>query len=201
VPLGARTSIPHTGKPLRKTQNPSWADVKALLVDQAPSALLELIRDLYRLTAENRDFLHARVGTPAAIGPYLETVEQCVSPDPFGKQPLRLGRARQSISAYRRATGDERGVLELKIRYVECGTHVAADLGGMDDRLCDSLIGMFEDIVTTAARLPAAERDAVYTRLEAVVASAQDLGWGYYDAIDEYLEAARSRSKRLRPGA
>ena len=38
----------------------SWRDIKAILSQQNPQELLKLIRDLYALRPENKDFIHAR---------------------------------------------------------------------------------------------------------------------------------------------
>jgi hypothetical protein len=123
-----------------------------------------------------------------------------MNPDPFRDGSLRLRDARRAIGAYRKASADPHGVLQLQLRYVECGTAFAVDFGALDDTLVDSLISMFQEATASAANLP--DRDSTFARLQAVVDRAEGLGWGYYDTIADILESARSRpTKRPRSGA
>ena len=178
----------------------SWSDVKRQLSALPAAALLGLLRDLWGLAAENRHFINARLRGESALAPYLETVESCLNPDPLRNGSLRLRDARRAIGAYRKATADAHGTLQLQLRYVECGTAFAVDFGALDDTLVDSLISMFQEAVESAANLP--ERERTFARLQAVVDRAGGLGWGYYDAIADILETARSpTTRRSRSGA
>lgn len=51
----------------RKRTGPTWSDVKAVLGNMEQKQLIQLVGDLYRLSKDNKDFLHARfavVGDP-----------------------------------------------------------------------------------------------------------------------------------------
>lgn len=56
-----------TGK---KRTNPVWSDVKETLADLDRSGLLGLVKDLYAVSKDNQNFLHARFGLGDALGPY-----------------------------------------------------------------------------------------------------------------------------------
>jgi hypothetical protein len=47
----------------------SWQDMRRLLASQSKNELLNLIRDLYSLRPENKDFVHAQVLTPKPTTP------------------------------------------------------------------------------------------------------------------------------------
>lgn len=57
-------------------KNTTWSDVKALLGNLDQNQLIKLVADLYRLSNENRIFLHTRfeIGDNP-LGPYKKTIE------------------------------------------------------------------------------------------------------------------------------
>ena len=171
-----------------KNRKLTWAQVKAVLDGRPEKEVRELLRDLYRLSEENREFVHARLLTdPAAITPYLKTVEDGVYPDAFRGKPVCLADARRAITNYRRATGDPVGTLELMMRYVECGTEFTVDFGGVDERFSSSLTTMFDHAVQMVRALPEPLRLPHLKRLRHVVDRAGAVGWGYQDSISDIL--------------
>jgi len=44
----------------QKSKKPAWIDVKRSVKDIENSNLIELLKDLYELSDENKNFLHAR---------------------------------------------------------------------------------------------------------------------------------------------
>lgn len=145
---------------------------------------MELLRDLYELSQENRDLIHARMaGDASAIRPYLEAVEKGLYPDVYAREGIQLGKARRAIAAYRRATLDGKGTLELMLRFVECGTAFTADLGDIDESFYSSLSSMFEQVVQAVEALPLSDQRSHVARLLGVVERAGAVGWGYQDHI------------------
>src|SRR5438445_11785050 len=47
----------------------SWQHMRRLLASKSKNELLNLIRDLYTLTTDNKDFIHAQVLTPKPTTP------------------------------------------------------------------------------------------------------------------------------------
>ena len=47
----------------------SWQDMRRLLASKSKNELLNLIRDLYILNTDNKDFVHAQVLTPKPNAP------------------------------------------------------------------------------------------------------------------------------------
>ena len=165
--------------------------MKALLKARKAVDIVDLLRDLYELSEENRDFIRAKLERNAStFQPYLDAVEDALYPDIYRNQPVRLGDARRAIAAYKRATRDAEGTLELMLRFVECGTDFTAECGDIDERFYSSLSGMFDKIVEELGSLPLASQRPHLERLSLVVERAGAVGWGYQDYIADVLHRA-----------
>jgi hypothetical protein len=175
-------------KPARSA---SWKDIKTVLSQQSMPELLQLLRDLYALRPEVKDFLHARcLPSDVNVTPYKTTIRQSLSPDVIHGETLALSRGRKAISDYQKATKDPIGTLDLMTYYVECGTQFTVDYGDIDEGFYASLEAMFTQVVT---RLQHSDQDTIdrfLPRLRGLVRQAQGIGWGYYDAIAETLKEA-----------
>jgi len=85
-------------------------------------------------------------------------------------------------------------MLELMVYYVECGNEFTLTYGDIDEPFYNSLVSMFSDIVS---RLTKAQDEYLLhlflPRLQNVVCKANDIGWGYYDAIADLLADLEKR--------
>src|SRR5262249_43640025 len=54
----------------------SWQNLRRLLASKSKNELLNLIRDLYALTTDNKDFVHAQVLTPKPKAPKTRQPKQ-----------------------------------------------------------------------------------------------------------------------------
>lgn len=179
------------GGSLKKSSKPAWAQVKSLLKSRNDVVILDLLRDLYELSEENRNFIQAKLTRGAStLRPYLEAVEKALYPDVYRNQPVRLGEARHAIAEYKKATKDGEGTLELMLRFVECGTDFTADFGDIDERFYSSLSSMFAKVVHAVGSLPVASQRPHVERLFQVVARAGAVGWGYHDEIADLFYSA-----------
>src|SRR6266567_8811797 len=128
----------------KKERSASWKDVKTVLSQKSMPELLQLIRDLYALRPEVKDFIHARFLTSKAnVAPYKKTIHQSLSPDVIHGEDLDLARGRKAISDYKKATNDPIGTLDLMVYYVECGTQFAVEYGYGDEEFFERLDAMF----------------------------------------------------------
>ncbi len=176
---------------LKKRSKLTWSRVKALLGALKDVPLLDLVHDLYELSEDNRDFIHAKLTRDASsFRPYLEAVESALYPDVYENGRIPLGDARRAIAKYRKATGDAEGTLELMLRYVECGTAFSAEYGDMDAAFYSSPESMFDEILKVIGSLPPGDHEARIKRLAQVAEQAGAVGWGYQDHITEALHRA-----------
>lgn len=126
-----------------KSRKPSasWKDMRRLLAAKSHEELLQLIRDLYALRPEVKDFLHARLQTSTAnVKPYKKTIQESLFPDVIHGEDLDLARGQKAISDYKKATNDPIGTLDLMVYYVECGTQFAVEYGYGDEEFFERLL-------------------------------------------------------------
>lgn len=171
-------------------KKPTWQDVKAILVDKENAELLKLIADLYSSSAENKLFIHSRYAVgEQALEPYKSIISLSLYPDVYKNKPIRLSVGKKAISDYFKATKDKAGQLELMVHYLETGNQFTVDFGDIDEQFYSSLESMFERILSTLKRQSSDVQEEYLTRLENVVSSARDIGWGYYDCISDMFAA------------
>jgi hypothetical protein len=71
---------------------------------------------------DNQTFLHGRLGLgDDLLTPYKETIRRWVWPDILGGDSgtISVSKARQAITAYKRAVGQPEGLAELMVFYCE----------------------------------------------------------------------------------
>jgi hypothetical protein len=154
-----------------QTKRKKWSDVKAQLVAFDRKALVSLLGELYDASVANRRFLHSRL-TPGS----------------------------RAIEEYRRSTGDASGTVDLMLTFVEAGTEQAANLGYGDDAHFNALQIRLDAVAKEFDTLPADVRAKVRVRLGRVQVRAQDVGWGFSDAVDDVIHSLDARAARVRPG-
>ena len=170
----------------------SWNQVKQRLHGSEGKQLLEVIRDLYQLNSENRRFLETRfLPSQANVERYCRLVSEAIYPDPFSRSKTSIAEAKRLIVEYENATGDEAGVIELKLTFVEQGTDQAVELGCDDEHYYGTMALMVRSAIEYLRKLPEDIKPRYIPRLEAIQARGCNLGWGYgdflNDAIDEFI--------------
>ncbi|MEX1128064.1 MAG: hypothetical protein WEB50_05835 [Vicinamibacterales bacterium] len=175
--------------------------MKARLEAFDRKGLVSLLGDLYAASVANRRFLHSRL-TPGsrAIEEYRRRVADAIYPDPFSKRRVSVRDAAAAIVEYRRSTGDAAGTVDLMLTFVEAGTEQAADLGYGDEAYFDSLQIRLDAVAKGFDRLHADTRAKVRARLGRIQVRAQNVGWGFSDAVDDVVHALDARAARVRPG-
>jgi hypothetical protein len=167
---------------------PAWTDVKAKLAGLDRLGLVSLIQDLYAFQKDNQTFLHTRFGLSGdVLKPYKQTLERWLFPDVLRNQDVSVTKAKQAISAYRKAIGEPAGLAELMVFYCENAAGFCNEFGNEDESFFDALIRMFEQALVVAAQLPAADRDPLMLRLDQVRTISHNLGYGVGDAMDYLL--------------
>jgi len=170
-------------------KKPSWSQVKAILAQQEPKEVLKLVGDLYRLSKDNRVFIESRFLTGEdALEHYKQVIADALYPDVYKNKPIRLSVGKKAISDYRKATGDDLGVLELMVHYLEQGNDFTAEYGDIDAQFYTSLESMLDQILAQLAGQNAEVMDQYIPRLDHVVIRAGGIGWGYHDYISDRLE-------------
>ena len=98
-------------------------------------------------------------------------------------------RADKAIEDYAKATGNNEGIAELMIYYVECGNKFTLDYGDINENFYDSLIEMYKKAVNLVYKIPKMKQEPFRKRLKKLLESADGIGWGYHDGLcDLYYE-------------
>jgi hypothetical protein len=152
-----------------------------------------LVRDLYEVSPENRQFLRGRLLPSAAdLEEYRSRVMDAVFPDPLSRKQVRVGEAERLIRHYRISTGDATGVVDLMLALVEAGTEQAVDLGYGNGAYFASLKRVLRSVVDALPSLQESVRLSVVRRLQQVAKKAESTGWGYEDSVREIIVPATS---------
>ena len=161
---------------------------------------MSLLGELYAANVASRRFLHSRL-TPGSrtIEEHRQLVADAIYPDPFNKRRVSVRDAAAAIVEYRRSTGDASGTVDLMLTFVEAGTEQAADLGYGDEAYFNALQIRLDAVAKEFDTLPADVRAKVRARLGRIQVRAQDVGWGFSDAVEEVVHALDARAARVRP--
>lgn len=165
--------------------------IKAAIRGSPPEVLAALVLDLYELSTDNRTFIETRLGSGGdPLQPYKERISEALYPDAVSGKPIRIAEARRAVTEYRKAAGDQDGLLELMIYYVECGTACTADYGDIDAPFYSSLESMYDRFLNALEKVDPATKESYRARAEAVVHQTRRIGWGFHDYLaDRFGEA------------
>jgi len=168
-----------------------WSTVRQHLTTWEKPELLALVKDLYEVAAENRDFIQARSKAGEGGGETLEKYRGKIVEQFFpvrGDGKLKLGEARKAIRDYRKATGNLPGTAELMMTYVENGAQFTHEFGDIDERFYNSVESVLEEL---AALLHGAARELYpqfSDRLAKVEQMTDGIGWGFHDFVANIVE-------------
>ena len=178
-----------------KKENPkksNWSAIKKSLKDFDTNHFIELVKDLYHLSENNRNFLHARfIKEGDTLKRYKKIIFNALYQDVMDEDDsFEFEKAEKAIIHYEKATGDKRGVADLMIHYVECGNKYTIDYGDINESFYDALIEMYEKAVELVLKMPKGTQTPFQKRLKKIMESADGIGWGYHDGLcDSYYGA------------
>jgi hypothetical protein len=175
----------------KRTRKPgSWAALRRHLATWDKPGLLALVKDLYEVSAANRDFIEARCQDGEGGAEILEKYRAKIIEQFYpkrGEPKLKLREARKAINDYRKATGNLPGTAELLMTYVEQGAEFTSDYGDIDEPFYNSVASALNELATLLRR----EAPEVYPqfrhRLAKVEQITQGVGWGFHDHIADVV--------------
>ena len=108
-------------------QEGGWGAIKTKLKGLSAAESVNLLRDVYQASPENRQLLRGRLLPSAAdLEKYRNRVIDAIFPDPFSRRRVSVAEAERLIRHYRLSTHDEPGVVDLMLAMVEAGTEQAS---------------------------------------------------------------------------
>ena len=112
----------------RNGSPPGWGAVKTKLKGLGVADLVNILRDVYQASPDNRQFLRGRLlPSSADLEKYRNRVIDAIYPDPLGRRRISVTEAERLIRHYRLSTHDETGVVDLMLSMVEAGTEQSVD--------------------------------------------------------------------------
>ena len=174
----------------KNPKKPCWDDIETSIEQFKKNQLVDLIRDLYRLSPENKDFFHTRFSTGEDSLPrYKKIIQNSIHPYLEDHEPLEIEKANDAINRYSKAVDNPIGEAELRIFYVECGNNFTLSYGDIDEDYYDALLDMYEYAIETVLETPPDTQKDFQERLKKIMESASHIGWGYGDGLaDLYYE-------------
>jgi len=167
-----------------KNKTTSWIDVKKLIKKFDKNQLIELVGDLYRLSADNKIFFHTRFSLGQdPLETYKRIIQNAMHPYLENDEVLDVETANEAIKNYSKAVDNPKGEAELMIFYVECGNNFTLSYGDIDEDFYDSVLDMYELAIETVQALPIDEQRIFRERLYEIMESGSGIGWGYSDGL------------------
>lgn len=193
---GAGVDLPAEIRPWRRhlkmtnKNSTGWQNVRRLLSDWSKPALIALVKELYEVSPDSRDFLQARFQTEADDGAALEKHRRKIV-DQFyparGDGKLKLAEARKAIRDYQKATGNLAGGIDLMLTYVENGTESTREFGDINESFYNSLESVLNEMVGLLLRESPESYPRFRERIQWLATLADGIGWGYGDAVRDQV--------------
>lgn len=174
----------------RTSQPGGWRTLRQHLAKLDKPALLALVKDLYELSRDNRDFIQARCHAGESAGENLEKYRAKIVEQFYparGEAKLKLSEARKAIKDYRKATGNLSGTAELLMTYVEQGAEFTRDYGDIDERFYNSIESALSELASLLIREARDVYPQLSERLARVEKITNGIGWGFHDYIADVV--------------
>jgi len=180
----------HKNKP---TKSKGWFEIRKILAKSTDRDLLKIISELYALSKDNKNFLDSRFfQDKSTIASYKKIIAVNLTPsnsklrylNPWDyASAVSLKNAKKALSDYKKATGDEYGLIELMIYYVECGTAVSLSHGDMYDQYYGSLVSVFKSALLLMGKYSHEEMLPFIDRVKLLIKKTRNIGWGYFETL------------------
>ena len=164
-------------------------DLKKQLRNYEQKELIELIVEMFKANKEVQNYLSSKFLGDEVIEVLFQQackkIENEFFPERgFGK--LRLAEAKKEITAFKKATNDEKRTVDLMLYYVELGVKFTNTYGDINEGFYTSMIKMFDQVAMECDRDEELYK-AFSIRLENVLSNVDEIGWGFEEALlDSY---------------
>ncbi|HII02602.1 TPA: hypothetical protein HA351_13475 [Methanosarcinaceae archaeon] len=177
---------------MAKEDSVKWSEVKNSLKTLDKNELIDLIRDLYRYSAENRRIIIRRHPEEKKSDWVLESFQRVIRNEFFpdkGLGGLHSDVTRKAIMDYSEGSGDLEGTMELMLLFVENVVEFVNEYGDIDEEFYDE---GYEMLRKFCELLKTAEGQGFYPlfkeRLFKLRRESDDFGYGFGDDIAYYVK-------------
>ncbi|MEQ8151907.1 MAG: DUF6155 family protein [Smithellaceae bacterium] len=175
-----------------KLKKLNWIDIKKSIKEYESNQFIELVKDLYQLSEDNKIFLHARlIKGDDSLQKYKRIILEALYSDVMSEnESFDFDKAEKAIKDFAKATGNYESTVDLMIFFVECGNQFTLDYGDINEIFYDTLIAMYAKAITAVLQMPKQKQLPFRQRLEKIMESADGIGWGYHDDLCHYYYEA-----------
>ena len=169
----------------------TWSAVTSAASKLSQQELLGLVGELYRLSSQNKAFLHVRFADRGiAMEEFKAIVSECLDPDVQRDRPLQVAKAKKAVSDFCKAVADPIAHAELMVFFLEQGNAFTLEYGDIDAGFYSALVAMARRAAEVICNLPVNLQEPFRERLGEVVRSSSGIGWGYHDDLADIYAAA-----------
>jgi hypothetical protein len=162
-------------------------DLKKQLKAYDQKELIELVVEMFKANKDVQNYLSSKFLGDEVNEVLFQQARKKIENEFFpdrGIGKLRLAEAKKEITAFKKATNDEKRTLDLMLFYVEQGVEFTNSFGDINEGFYVSMARMFDQVAVVCDRNEELYQ-AFSNRLRKVVSRAQGTGWGLEEALDE----------------
>lgn len=162
-------------------------DLKKQLKGYDQKELIELIVAMYKSNKEVQNYLSSKFLGDQVIEVLFHQTQKKIKNEFFperGTEKLRLTEAKKEITAFKKATNDEKLTVDLMLFYVEMCVKFTNSYGDINEGFYTSLVRMFDKVAMECDRDEELYK-AFSNRLRNIISNVDLIGWGVEEAIIE----------------
>jgi hypothetical protein len=128
---------------IKKPQN-HWDEIKIEIGRN--SNIIDIIKDLYELSDQNKYFLEARFldFSINTIEPYKKIIIKALNPDITRNESLFIDKAQDAVSGYRKSTNNFNGTMELAFLFLNEAINFCEEYGYREEDIECAMLDVFE---------------------------------------------------------
>ena len=163
------------------------SDLKKQLKTYEQKELIELIVEMFKSNKDVQNYLSSKFLGDEVIDELFQQARKKIRNEFFpdrGHGKLRLAEAKKEITAFKKATNDEKRTVDLMLFYVEMGVEFTNTYGDIDEQLYSSMEKMFDQVAMECD----CDEDlykVFSNRLETVLNKADGTGWWFHESLEE----------------
>lgn len=118
---------------------------------------------------------------------FKELIQEALYPEePMHYSYGSMAIAQRIFRTYETSGGDNTGLIDLKLFFVECGTQFTLDCGDIDEDFYTALEDAFQDALKVIKKT--GTLNVFKDRLRMIIQESQDTGYGYGDQLQDLME-------------
>jgi hypothetical protein len=186
----------------QKQSATSWSACKSVIKNWPAAGLQELVHELYKLSQDNRRFLHARLLPDASaqtIDEACRALQKILSVTAVFNDRFSHGDAKQIIDQYAKATDDQTAICDLLISDMEMALKTLLEVGDYEP-LVDHFYATMNRLAKVSEGLPIESLAQLAPRLKSFAKEYENkFGWGISDELSSFAEDWLHRAKSRCP--